>query len=74
MGCNIVRKCSGIFAIIFEEKLDSVDKDGDKLNHLQISNVLFPPDIFPVLRSHSSNHVIEIHEKMYEQVAHPKKG
>lgn len=43
-------------------------------NHLQSSEVLFPPDILLELRSHGGDHVIKVHDDVYKSVKKSEEG
>lgn len=42
--------------------LESVGEDHDELNHLEVCEVFLPPDKPSVARSHSSQHVVGVHD------------
>ena len=42
--------------------------DSDELDHLKRGHVLLPPDVLLVLRTHSGQHVVRVHEDVDESV------
>lgn len=51
---------------IYEEKLEGVNHDCNKLSHLKSCQVFFPPKVSLELRSHCSKQVICVHYDMYK--------
>lgn len=42
--------------------------------HLEGGEVLLPPDVLLVLRSHGGDHVVEVHDDVYEGVEEGEEG
>ena len=74
MSANVNGKLPGEVAIVIEGQLKPVSHDTNKLDHLKRSQVLFPPQILLVLRSHGRQHVVEIHDDMDTGVEKSKEG
>lgn len=55
-------------AAIRVDKLSRVKERHDELDHLNVGDVLLPPQIFLELRSHRSQQVIRIHNDVHEWV------
>lgn len=60
-------KSLGIVAVDKEE-LERVDDDGDKLNHLEGSEILFPPDKLLIFGAHGGHHVVKVHDDVHKSV------
>ena len=54
MQSNPPSKCDWILARIRNEKLESMNHDGNKLNNLEHSQVFFPPQVFLNFWTHCS--------------------
>jgi len=74
MGGNVVSKSLGETTVIVEEKLKSMCQDGNKLHHLQCSQMLFPPEILLISRSKCSHHIIKVHDDVDERIEKAKEG
>ena len=57
-----------VIITINKEQLKSVHGENDKLNHLQPSQVLFPPEKPPHRRPERSQQVIRVHDRVNERV------
>jgi len=57
-----------------EKELNSVQENDDELDHLHGGQILLPPEIFLVLRSHSSHQVVAVHDHVDEGVEHTEEG
>lgn len=49
-------------------------EDQDKLDHLKIGKVLFPPNKMAVFGSHCSQHVVDVHYNMHKGVDKTKES
>lgn len=65
MHTNPPNECSWIITI-YEEKLEGVNHDCNKLNHLKSCQVFLPPKVFLELWSHCSKQVICVHDDVYK--------
>jgi hypothetical protein len=63
-----IREGHWVVAGITEEKLEGVSHDADELNHLENSQVFFPPEKFLHLWSDGGHHVICVHNNVNEGV------
>ena len=54
--------------------LECVTEDQDELDHLEVGEVLFPPDVAAVLGSHGRQHIVDVHYNVYEGVDKAKEG
>lgn len=52
--------------------MESVNHDGDELDHLENGQVFLPPQIFLVLWSECGKHVISVHDDVNSGVEEPK--
>lgn len=59
---------------IDEEELCSVDENGDELDHLDERQVLLPPKIFLIFRSHGGQKVITVHDDVHKSVEQSKES
>ncbi len=57
-----------------EQHLDAVEEDGDELNHLHGGQVLLPPQVFLVSRSHGSQQVVCVHDDVHKRVERAEEG
>merc|ERR1711928_87531 len=57
-----------------EKELNSMQENDDELDHLHGGQILLPPEIFLVLRSHSSHQVVAVHDHVDEGVEHTEEG
>lgn len=49
-------------------------EDQNKLDHLEVGEVLLPPDVAAVFGSHGSQHVVDIHHNVHKGVDQTKEG
>lgn len=67
MQTNPNHKSLGIVTVS-EEQLELMCENGDKLYHLEGGEVFLPPNEFLVFGTHGGDHVVEIHDNVYEAV------
>lgn len=49
-------------------------KDHDELDHLQVGEILLPPDVASVTVTHGSQHIVQVHYDVYKTVDESKEG
>ena len=48
--------------------LECMTEDQDELDHLEVGEVLLPPDVAAVLGSHGGHHVVHVHHDVHKGV------
>jgi len=57
-----------------EEELDRVQENENELDHLHGGQILLPPEVLLVLRSHSGHKVVAVHDHMDEGIEQAEEG
>ena len=61
-------------AAVDEERLEGVDDEDDELDHLELGEVLLPPEVLLDLRPEGGQEVVEVHHNVNAAVEETAKG